>query len=147
MNIKFILDPQNLALMSIGLVAILAAVLIILQRKPNPDAVEARRRALLVRSGRLVDGSVIDLYEQPPHANAPGRTQILIVYQYEIAGVIYECSQEIGLLPISQEPDLLQPGLQCTVRYLPHNPYNSIVVAENWTGLHTRISQTKAAGG
>jgi len=141
MNTKFFLEPQNLALVVIGVVAILAALLLILQRKPNPDAVEARRRALLVRSGRLVDGVVIDLYEQPPHTNAPGRTQLLVVYHYEIAGVNYECSQEVGLLAVAKEQNLLQSGLLCTVRYLPNNPHNSIVVAENWTGLHRRSSK------
>lgn len=140
MDTKFFLEPQNLALMAVGFLALVSALLLILRRKPNPDVLEARRRALLVRHGRLVDGVVIDTYEQPPHPNTPGRTQILIVYHYQIAGVNYECSQEVSLLPVAKEPNLLQAGLQCTVRYLPNNPHNSIIVAENWNGLHRRTS-------
>ena len=38
----------------------------------------------------------------------------------------------------------VRAGFPCTVRYQPGNPQNSIVVAEEWTGL--RAGLPRAAG-
>ena len=35
----------------------------------------------------------------------------------------------------------VRAGFPCTVRYQPGNPYNSIVIAEGWTGLREGLPQ------
>ena len=61
---------------------------------------------------------------QPPH---------LILYNYRIAGVSYECAQDVTML--ADHVHGIRTDLPIQVRYEPHNPGNSIVVAESWSGL------------
>jgi hypothetical protein len=57
-------------------------------------------------------------------------------YRYDIAGVTYECAQDLIYLKdsIAVDPSVL--GMPASVRYDPKNPANSIIVAETWSGLH-----------
>ena len=59
----------------------------------------------------------------------------MLLYSYRIGGVDYESSQDItdmrGVVDVAQ----VRAGFPCSARYLPGNPQNSIVVAEEWTGL------------
>ena len=63
----------------------------------------------------------------------------MLLFSYRIGGVDYECSQDItdmrGVVDINQ----IRAGFPCTVRYQPGNPQNSIVVAEEWTGLRVGL--------
>jgi hypothetical protein len=45
-----------------------------------------------VQSGRLVDGMLLDIYEVEAK---DGRTLTMLLFNYRIAGVDYECSQDI----------------------------------------------------
>jgi hypothetical protein len=53
--------------------------------------------------------------------------------------VDYECSQDITNMAEVVDPKRIQLGLPCSVRYQPGNPQNSVVVAEQWTGLREGI--------
>jgi hypothetical protein len=99
---------------------------------------ERARRLFLVQSGRLVDGMLLDIYDV---AAGDGRTLTMLLFNYRIAGVDYECSQDITAMRGVVKAAEVRAGFPCTVRYQPGNPQNSIVVAEGWTGLRKGLPQ------
>jgi hypothetical protein len=99
-------------------------------RRPTAAQVEERRRKRLAMSGRIVDGSLID-------ADPQDATAQKIIYTYKIAGVTYECSQDVSMLGDLVRNLRLDYPVQ--VRYNRANPADSIVVAENWNGLWKRM--------
>ncbi len=116
------------AIAGVGAVALWLA----LRKRPTAEEIERIRRDFLVRSGRLVDGVLLDVYEVD---GEDGRRLTLLLFNYRIGGVEYECSQDITNMAEVVDPRRIQLGLPCSVRYQPGNPQNSIVVAERWTGL------------
>jgi hypothetical protein len=102
-----------------------------LRKKPTADELERQRREYLVLTGRIIDGTLLDLME----IETEGQERRLIFYKYEIAGVSYECSQDVTLLEEPMKMATSTPGWPASVRYDSHNPTNSIVVSETWTGL------------
>ena len=103
-----------------------------LRKKPTAEELERERRDFLVQSGRLVDGMMLDIY----HVDGEdGRKLTLLLFNYRIGGVDYECSQDVTNLADVVDTGKIQLGFPCSVRYQPGNPQNSIVVAERWTGL------------
>lgn len=112
-----------------------AAAWLALRRRPSPEEIERERRAQLVRSGRIIDGTLLDVTELDG-AQEPGLQAIAyILYKYAIGGVEYECSQDVTALKDHLHPEDLRLSFPCSVRYDIHRPENSIVVAENWSGL------------
>ena len=59
----------------------------------------------------------------------------MLLFNYRIGGVDYECSQDITDMRGVVDRGPVRAGFPCSVRYQPGNPQNSIVVAEEWTGL------------
>ncbi len=93
---------------------------------------ERQRRVKLNAIGRLTDGTVLDVNEiQDPKLGA----QQLVIYTYDVAGVQYECSQEVTHLRQFVDLHSCRLGLPASVKYDPHNPSNSIVTSETWSGL------------
>lgn len=128
-----------------GLTAVAAvagvATWMVLRKRPTPDELELARRQLLVQSGRLVDGMLLDVCD----VNAEdGRTLKMLLFSYRIGGVDYECSQDITQLNNVIDAEQVRAGFPCTVRYLQANPHNSIVVAEGWCGLRKGLPQLRA---
>jgi len=124
--------------MTAAIVAAATAAWLVLHKRPTADEVERGRRQFLVHSGRLVDGMLLDIYEVEAK---DGRTLTMLLFSYRIAGVDYECSQDITAMRDLVNTAEVRAGFPCTVRYQPGNPYNSIVVGEGWTGLRERIPQ------
>jgi len=58
----------------------------------------------------------------------------MLIYQYDVAGVSYEASQDVTY-HASGQPAFLPSGLPTSVKYDPQNPGNSLVVSERWMGL------------
>ena len=121
------------------------------RRKPTAEEIERERRDLLARSGRITDGTIMDTMIMEarsadsvacrrnrlrPDGSAP--TPDIIVYNYRIAGVTYECAQDVTAL--AEYVHGIRTDLPIQVRYAPHNPANSIVVAESWSGLRLSSS-------
>jgi hypothetical protein len=152
------LGPRQIGLVAIGAAAVLGLACYALFR-PRTDAneIERRRRLFLAEYGRITDASLIDITlggSDPSEfgltagqaeisvADAPGqegqdgqeeRVPSILIYAYRVSGVSYECAQDVSLLT-----DLVRHvriDLPVQVRYDPHNPSNSIVVAESWSGL------------
>ena len=115
-----------------------AAAWLVLRKRPSAEEVERARRQFLVQSGRLVDGMLLDIYDVDAN---DGRKLTMLLFNYRIAGVDYECSQDITALRGVVNVADVRAGFPCSVRYQPGNPQNSIVVAEGWTGLRQGLPQ------
>jgi hypothetical protein len=119
-----------LVLFGIGVVL---AIYFLVRRKPKPvDELEKERRAFLDQGGRITDGTVIDVQELQAAEN---KFSTLLIYQYDVAGVSYECSQDVTYLRPLINLHSCRLGLPTSVRYDPLNPGNSIVISERWMGL------------
>jgi hypothetical protein len=119
-----------------GLVAV--GLWLLLRKRPTPEELERARRRLLAHSGRLVDGMLLDICEVEAPAKSKvdtGRTLTMLLYSYRIGGVDYEASQDITDMREVVDAEEVRAGFPCSARYLPGNPQNSIVVAEEWSGL------------
>jgi len=109
-----------------------AACWLIFRKRPSAEELERARRVFLVQSGRIVDGMLLDVCEVEAR---DGRTLTMLLFNYRIGGVDYECSQDVTEMGELVDPAQVRLGFPCSVRYQPGNPQNSIVVAEKWTGL------------
>ncbi len=101
--------------------------------RKSPDQKEKERRTRISLGGRITDGTVIDVHEVEPTPEHPEAQ--LVVYQYDVAGVSYECSQDVTWLRHLVDLHSCRLGLPTSVKYDPQNPGNSIVISEDWTGL------------
>lgn len=100
--------------------------------RKTADERERARRMKISAIGRITDGTVLDVHEMQDDSRGPRQ---FVVYNYGVAGVQYECSQDVTHLRQLINPDSFGLGLPASVKYDPHNPGNSIVTAENWSGL------------
>ncbi len=105
------------------------------RKKTSEEDLERTRRQDLVLGGRIIDGTVIDISDLDAYESGRPEGMQLILYKYEIAGVAYECSQDITNLKDLISIHDIRVGFPCSVRYDTRQPENSIVIAENWIGL------------
>jgi hypothetical protein len=114
---------------------------LIFRKRPTAEELERARRLFLVQSGRIVDGMLLDVCEVEA---TDGRTLTMLLFNYRNGGVDYECSQDITDMPGIVDLSQIRAGFPCSVRYQPGNPQNSIVVAEQWSGLRLGLPQFPA---
>lgn len=139
-------------------IAVLAVVALIFwfRRKPTDSSdVERERRAYLNRVGRIVEGQILEVVDDAPRDSSPGTTttkpsglfqkhatstpngtQKLLHYTYSISGVTYETAQDVTGLDIRAHLSRVAAGQTASVKYDPSNPSNSILLADDWSGLH-----------
>jgi hypothetical protein len=123
--------PRGIAALSVGAATLLSLVWYIVRRpRPTPEEIERARRDLLATMGRITDGTITDAPFAP---DDPTHTPRLLMYDYRIAGVTYECAQDVTTL--ADHVRDIRTDLPIQVRYDLHNPANSIVVSESWSGL------------
>lgn len=103
-------------------------------RRKTPEQLEQERRLRISEIGRITDGTVTDVSEVA--MSNSGEIQLLI-YQYDVSGVTYEASQDVTNLRHMVDLHSCRAGLMSSIKYDPANPGNSIVIAENWTGLRS----------
>jgi hypothetical protein len=149
--LKELLADWKLVL-TLGGGSILALVLLVYAfRRPHvdPEEAERRRRLHLNHIGRIAEGQVVDLNEQPaPPVEQPrgllgsrsrplaaARPRYMVSYSYSISGVTYHTAQDITGLESQVRFDRLMAGQQASVKYDPSNPSDSILVADDWSGL------------
>lgn len=119
----FILGGVGLALVGYAL----------LRRKPKTsEDLERERRKWLNTIGRITDGTVIDVQEI---AHDGKRPSTMLIYQYDVAGVSYEASQDVTYLRQWINLHSCRLGLPTSVKYDSRNPGNSMVISEGWVGL------------
>jgi len=120
----------------------------------DPEGEERRRRFELNQVGRIVEGLVVELVETPASAlvqppsgmmsrrPTPSSSVVansmrrLIRYSYSISGVTYETAQDVTGLEERLCLERLAAGQPASVKYDPSNPSNSILVADDWSGIH-----------
>jgi hypothetical protein len=139
-----------------GLVVLAAVAMIFwLRKKPEDEGeIERQRRSYLNRVGRIVEGQVLEIVDHKSapapssnghskgsrlfaKAHAPSNgTQRLLYYTYSISGVTYETAQDITGLEERLHLTRVATGQIASVKYDPSNPSNSILLADDWSGLH-----------
>jgi hypothetical protein len=115
----------------------------------DPEAEERKRRLHLNHIGRIAEGQVVELAQHPapvveskrgllgakPRPLADDRPRHLVSYIYSISGVTYETAQDITGLESQVRFERLVAGHPASVKYDPSNPSDSILVADDWSGL------------
>jgi hypothetical protein len=102
--------------------------------KKTAEQRETLRRQRINASGRITDGTVLDVQEYDSDTD---HSVQMVIYTYDVAGVQYECSQDVTRLRQFLDLHSCRIGVTASVKYDPHSPGNSIVVAETWCGLRT----------
>ena len=127
------MNPSRLYALVLAVVVAVLLTYFLFRRKPKTAVeLERERRLWLDQVGRITDGSVIDVQEIPGDDH---KSATVLIYHYDVAGVSYECSQEVTYLRPLINLHSCRLGLPTSVRYDPQNPGNSLVVSERWIGL------------
>src|SRR5579862_7607325 len=133
MRLVSLMTPFRLYALLLGGTGAAMAAAYLLRRKPRTaEDIERQRRAFLGQVGRITDGTVIDVQEL---SISDHRTATMLIYQYDVAGVSYEASQDVTYLRQWINLHSCRLGLPTSVKYDPQNPGNSLVVSERWMGL------------
>jgi hypothetical protein len=127
------MNPIRLYGVALGGTAIALGAYFLFRRKPkSPEELERKRREWLDNVGRITDGTVLDVQELVFDGQ---RNSTMLIYQYDVAGVSYEASQDVTYLRQWVNLHSCRLGLPTSVKYDPQNPGNSLVVSERWMGL------------
>jgi hypothetical protein len=115
----------------------------------NPDEEERKRRLYLNQIGRIAEGQIVELVERPPESREARkglfgssarplkdmRPRHLVSYSYLISGVTYQTAQDITGLESQVRLERLVAGQPASIKYDAANPSDSILVADDWSGL------------
>jgi hypothetical protein len=112
----------------------------------EPEEIERKRRLHLNQIGRIAEGQVVELVAHPPEprekrfgSRAKPLVHLsprqLVSYSYAISGVTYHTAQDITGLESQVRFDKLVAGQPASIKYDPSNPTDSILVADDWSGL------------
>ena len=88
----------------------------------TPEERERGRRSALVARGKMSDAVLVEIRDD------------LLFYSYGVRGVEYTASQDVSMLKEQMPPDFSTIDA-VSVKYDPKNPANSIVLAEQCSGL------------
>ena len=131
-----LLQPGRGRILAEGaVVLLLLAVLVhwlLRSLRPSAEEQERRRREQLTTTGRITTGELLEArtltgdecYEPTPE---------VLLYSYRLAGVTYNCAQDVSQLADRVRGYSIEGPVQ--VRYDPRNPCNSVLVSESWCGL------------
>jgi hypothetical protein len=136
-----------------ALAALVAAYFLFRKRVVDPFEVERQRRLYLNKIGRIVEGQILEIVDKPtevsaeppkksaqlkiaPNGSAAVPDTRLLYYTYSISGVTYETAQDITGMEERACLDHAVVGQAASVKYDPSNPSNSILIADDWSGLH-----------
>ena len=150
-SLKTLLADWKLVL-TMGVAAIAAVAMIayaFFRPAEPPHEVERKQRLHLNQIGRIAEGQVVELVEHPPEPPAPNKSVFgsrarpladtgprhLVSYSYAISGVTYHTAQDITGLEGQIRFERLVAGQPASVKYDPANPSDSILVADDWSGL------------
>jgi hypothetical protein len=120
----------GLFLVLVVLIAVAALVWLRLRKRPTPQEIERQRRMAIHQEGKLGNGQIVDVVTEPETAS--------VVYSYSVAGVVYTASQDVTDLQNKLPTDRMSMVGAVSVKFVPRNPANSIVLCEEWSGLRNR---------
>ena len=130
--------------------AALAMIVYAFFRPPvDPEEEERKRRLYLNQIGRIAEGQIVELVEHPPEPKTARkglfgasaqplkdmRPRHLVSYSYLISGVTYHTAQDITGLESQVRLERLVAGQPASIKYDASNPSDSILVADDWSGL------------
>jgi len=136
---------------ALGVTAAAAGLYHLLRKQEDPEQQERNRRAHLNQVGRIAEGQVVEILEMLASPVLQARFSLrrraavsvggnasrrLVRYSYAISGVTYETAQDVTGLEERLCLERLAAGQPASVKYDPSNPTNSILVADDWSGLH-----------
>ncbi len=143
---KLLLAMAGGALAAVGLIGYAFA-----RPKVNAEEAERKRRLHLNHIGRIAEGQVVELsqHEAPVEEERRGLLgakakakpladkgpRHMVSYSYSISGVTYQTAQDITGLESQVRFERLVAGQPASVKYDPSNPSDSILVADDWSGL------------
>ena len=115
---------------------------------PDPEEAERKRRLHLNQIGRIAEGQVVELTEHPAEETSESKgmfgskarplgriSRHIVSYSYSISGVTYQTGQDITGLESQVRLERLVAGQPASIKYDPSNPVDSILVADDWSGL------------
>jgi len=115
----------------------------------DPEEAERKRRLHLNQIGRIAEGQIVDLVQRPPESKEVRkglfgssarplkdmRPRHFVSYSYLISGVTYHTAQDITGLESQVRLERLVAGQPASIKYDAANPSDSILVADDWSGL------------
>lgn len=107
----------------IALCCAAGAIFLLLRKRLTPEELEKARRLAVNANGRLVDGVVSDAGEHQ------------LQFDYSWRGMQYHSSQDISTLQHLVLRDIHSLIGPVTIKFDVRNPYNSIVLCEEWSGF------------
>lgn len=138
------------ALIALG--ALVGAYFLFRKRETDPYEIERQRRLYLNKIGRIVEGQILEIVDKPTEVKAEPTRKVsrrktpgngaepvdtrLLYYTYSISGVTYETAQDISDMEERACLGHAVAGQAASVKYDPSNPSNSILLADDWSGLH-----------
>ena len=102
-------------LVTAGSVVLLGAYALLRRKPKTADELERERRSWLEGTGRITDGTVIDVQELAAASNH--HAAVMLIYKYDVAGVSYECSQDVTYLRHWINLHSCRLGLHTSVKY------------------------------
>jgi hypothetical protein len=117
------LPTDVLWLSAFALIAAASGGYLLLRRMREKRDPERERRHVIETRGRITEGFVI------------GFEHGLVHYRWSWRGVDYSGSQDVTSLTASVTTGIESFAGPVSVKFLPENPLNSIVVSENWSGF------------
>lgn len=155
-TLNFTSDQLNALLLAAAAILVAAGSIAVWRRlhRKDPKEIERRRRLRLSQMGRIVEGHIVEIEEEgqmtaDPLRVAPATTRgapiparaaslhyRIVFYRYSISGVTYETAQDVSGLEARFAMDALTAGQSISVKFDPANPSNSILMADDWSGLH-----------
>lgn len=140
---------EVLPLAGLGALAAVSLFFVFRKKPEDADQMERQRRAYLNRIGRIVEGQVVEVSDQSaaaaplpapaaakPTASLAAIAPKMLYYSYSISGVTYETAQDVTGLEEQAHLSRVVAGQHASVKYDPSNPSNSILLADDWSGLH-----------
>jgi hypothetical protein len=121
----------------VAVVIIAVAALVFLagkwRRENDPDEKERLRRFEVNRNGRITSGEVVDIVDEELAPN--GARRRFLHYRYTVGAVDFAACQDVTLISegIADDPRGIVGAV--AVKYHNKNPYNSIIVSEDWSGF------------
>lgn len=108
---------------SVAAILVAAGGYFLWRRLRQPKDPEQHRRLQVSATGRIIEGTITDVRDSH------------IYYSWTWRGVVYEASQDVHALEHMLPPETHLLIGQTSIKFLPGNPHNSVVMSENWSGF------------